>query len=281
MLTRASGAAEAAKNTRWRSMNARWAGSMDGNCLAKGDDPPSGERVAELRQVAAQPLRSHGDVIAERQLLDGEPQGRSQSRQVGRERREAPGDRLPAGKRGAASGRAQPVPNASDQPPDVAVVRRDVLAGDVRDETLVAVGLAVEDQAALPALPAGTETLRPQEEAELQRHVEPWQPARRVRLRPRDVVDAEAAALDQTDDLLDADLTRVVNLEGATRVVPAVEHREDGRVEQRPVPVVERAVDEDAAIVGRRRPAVTRPQRPAVSCAPRRACAPPAGPRPP
>lgn len=50
---------------------------------------------------------------------------------------------------------------------------RDVLAGDVADEFLVAVLVAVEDQARLAAVRTRTKPLRAQEQPELKRHVEP------------------------------------------------------------------------------------------------------------
>ena len=102
------------------------------------------------------------------------------------------------------------------------------------------------------SLPAGAEPLRAEKDAELKRHIEPRQMRAPVELRARDIVNAQPAFPDNANDLVDPDSAGVVRFERAARHVIALEHREDGRMQQRPVAHIEGAIDEDAAVVLRR-----------------------------
>src|SRR5262249_12115769 len=92
-------------------------------------------------------------------------------------------------------------------------MRLDILAGDVRTKTVIAVRVAVEDQAGLPALAGVPEPLGPQENAELQRHVKPGEPGLPVQAGAGKVVNAVLAGGKEPVDFLEPVLTTVVNLQ--------------------------------------------------------------------
>lgn len=129
-------------------------------------------------------------------------------------------------------------------------MRGDILAGDVGDKFLKPVTLAVEDQADLAALLPGPEPRGPDEKPELEGHVEPRQLMGGVEFRARDIMHPETAAANHGKDLLDPDLAGVVDLESTARHIATVKRREDQRIENRLVGLVEGAVKEDACLVG-------------------------------
>src|SRR5215469_1242846 len=86
---------------------------------------------------------------------------------------------------------------------------------------------------------------------ELQRHIEARQTARRIQLRARDIVDAKTAGGNEPDDLVEPCPTRVVDLQRTPRREAACRHCEDNGIEHCRVASIERAIDEDAAVVVR------------------------------
>ena len=67
-------------------------------------------------------------------------------------------------------------------------------------------------------------------------------------------MDAESALLDDAQQLVDADLPRVVHFQRAARSEATVEDREHEGLEKVPVGVIERAVEEDVGRVVARAP---------------------------
>src|ERR1700730_15106926 len=81
-----------------------------------------------------------------------------------------------------------------------------VMGGNVREELLIAVRFAVENQAVLGLVGPRPEALCTAEDAELERHVEARELGVGVKFGTRDVVDSEAAAGNQFEYLFDEHL---------------------------------------------------------------------------
>lgn len=126
------------------------------------------------------------------------------------------------------------------------MVRGDVLAGDVRNKSLEAITLIVNNEAGLSFLFATSELLRRQKHPQLEWHVKPRQPGRRVKLRTRNIVYSEPTLGDNFEDFRRANLTSVTDLKGAAGDEPAVMDREDDCPKETLISPVERAVDENA-----------------------------------
>jgi len=88
------------------------------------------------------------------------------------------------------------------------------------------------------------ELLRPHEDPELQRHVEPRQSRLRIPFHARDVVDRVLRLGDDAHDLDDPHITRVFRLQSTSGDESAVMDRENHRPEQRRMLLIERAVDD-------------------------------------
>ncbi len=126
-----------------------------------------------------------------------------------------------------------------------------ILACDVRAILLVSIALSVEDQAKLLTLNASSISLRSQEEAQLQRHIEAGQHRSRIRLGARDVVNTQPTLGDYLSDLIEPDLAGIFDLKSTSCHEAAIVRSEYQRLENRPVFRVEWAVDEDVvAILG-------------------------------
>ncbi len=86
-----------------------------------------------------------------------------------------------------------------------------VLSGNVGHELLVAIGLAVEDEAVLGFVLPSAKSLCAEEDAEFERHVESGQSGVSVGFGAGDVVDTESTGFNEPEDFLDAYLCRIVN----------------------------------------------------------------------
>ncbi|MGA8807799.1 MAG: hypothetical protein WB973_07955, partial [Thermoanaerobaculia bacterium] len=104
----------------------------------------------------------------------------------------------------SASGLApEPVANATNRLRWFVSMIGDVLAGDVGDVSLKPEPVAIEDQKAFPALVCAESTAA-EIDAQFQRHVEPRERTHAIELRSRQVMNREAAAGDEVEDLMQA-----------------------------------------------------------------------------
>lgn len=124
-----------------------------------------------------------------------------------------------------------------------------ILAGDIRNEPLKSVRLPIQNEAHFLELTYISGSLDAQKHAELQWHIKSRQPARRVELRPRKIMNAEPTFFYDRKYLLDSDLARVVNLKRASRSKTAMNDRKNDAVKERLVLVVKWAIDKDAKLV--------------------------------
>ncbi|HYD87918.1 MAG TPA: hypothetical protein VEA80_10615 [Vitreimonas sp.] len=120
----------------------------------------------------------------------------------------------------------------------------DVHSRQVRDESLIAIAIDIEDETTLLPLRVFSELLRAQEDAKLQGHVEPWQPVLRIEFGSGEIVNAKPALADNAIQLLDAGLTGVFEFKRRSRSKLARENREDQRIKNGLVVFIERAIDE-------------------------------------
>ncbi len=104
----------------------------------------------------------------------------------------------------------QPVTGRADSTRGISAMIVDVHPGEIGYEPLVAVRFDIEDQGALQFLIRTSITPRAEKNPEFQRHVEPRQACNAVQLCPGEVVYAVPACLDQTVELLDPGLARIV-----------------------------------------------------------------------
>lgn len=107
----------------------------------------------------------------------------------------------------------------------------DIDPGDVRDELLIAVFLDIKDQQALVMLSFIAVPLGPEEQPQLERHVEPRQAIVAIELGPTNVVYAVPAFLDQIVELVDASLAAIVQLARRSGPEAARKDRENQRLE--------------------------------------------------
>jgi hypothetical protein len=168
-----------------------------GGDLAEGN-PSSGESAS--RSLLGEPVQDDLGIVDERDLLEVVPQLFAHDGQVVEEGLVSSPDLQVAGHGRAPGGIPQPVAHPLNRLPRIAAMSLDILPGDVRQELLVAVLLAVQDKARLGSLLRATVPLATEEQAEFEGHVEPGQSGRR-RFGPGDVVDAVAALGDDSFDL--------------------------------------------------------------------------------
>ena len=128
-------------------------------------------------------------------------------------------------------------------------MRSDVLAGDIGDEFLIAIRILIENEANFSSLASVTEALSTQEHTEFERHIKARQLVGFVQLSARQIMDAEAAFLDDRENLLDPDLARVIDFECATRPKPAKNYGENDAIEKRLIGAIERAIYKNADLV--------------------------------
>jgi hypothetical protein len=141
----------------------------------------------------------------------------------------------------------QPIPHSRNRLPDVIVVSADILARNIRAINLVPKRLSVQYQARLLRLPRPTVLLRPKEDPEFQRHIEPWQLVRFIKTRAGQIVNAEPALADHLIDLLKPDLTPVILLAGAPSQESAIVDSENEGVEDFLVTRIKRNVYENSS----------------------------------
>src|SRR4051794_9980714 len=108
---------------------------------------------------------------------------------------------------------AQPVANGANRAGRIISVIADVLPADVRQIRLVAVTLAVKNEATLVPLLGSAVTLRAEEHAQFQRHVKTRQLRRPTYLGSRNIVDAESTIPNDVVQLGDADRATVFLLQ--------------------------------------------------------------------
>ena len=89
----------------------------------------------------------------------------------------------------------------------------DILSGDVGAELLISVRCAIQNERALGLLIRIAEFFSAQEQAELERHVEPREAGDAIELDPRDVMNRVLGTADDPYDLLKADVARVLNFQ--------------------------------------------------------------------
>src|SRR5260370_24755120 len=120
-----------------------------------------------------------------------------------------------------------PTPRHDHRRLRVVSVGGDVLTCDVGDELLEPIPFPIQDQTDLAPLVTGAEASGTDKEPKLEWHVEAGQLIDGIELRPGDVVYAETARANDREDLLDPDLARVVDLQGAAWHVATVKRCED------------------------------------------------------
>lgn len=160
-------------------------------------------------------------------------------------------DHRPAWNGGFARRRLKPIPDMPDCQSRASVVRLDVLAPDIGDETFIAIRSAIHDQTAF--VRSASESFRAEKNAELQGHVESGQLIWLVRdLGAGNIVDAVVTLRDQTIDILNSNFTGVRQLQGASRHKTACGNTKYDRFKDRLVIRIKRTVDKDASAGGRR-----------------------------
>jgi len=108
----------------------------------------------------------------------------------------------------------------------------DVDTGKVGCETLITISVGVQHEHGVIAKRATPEMFHAESDAEFQRHVEARQAAVAIELDPRDVVNAEPAGLEQSQDLLESQFTTIAYLERRPHIEAARQNREDDGIEQ-------------------------------------------------
>jgi hypothetical protein len=86
-----------------------------------------------------------------------------------------------------------------------------VLSRDVGHKLLVAIGLAVEDEAVFGLVLPSAKALCAEEDAQFEWHVEAGQSGVSVGFGARDIVDTEPTIFNEPEDFFDADLSGVVD----------------------------------------------------------------------
>jgi hypothetical protein len=93
---------------------------------------------------------------------------------------------------------AEPVADSLYRVFDPIMVSADVLSGNVGAVFLITVWFSVQDQAELVFVPPIPESLRPQEDPQLERHVEPGEAVHFVEAGPGEVVNPESRLGDES-----------------------------------------------------------------------------------
>ena len=123
----------------------------------------------------------------------------------------------------------------------------DVLTGNIRQCSLIPKRFRVQDSARLSSNPVLAKCRRTQKQAKLERHVEPGNIA--IQFHERNVVDAQMTGSDQILDLVQANLTGIVEFSRTMRGEAGGLNGEHHRVEQNRPIRRERRVDENRFVV--------------------------------
>jgi len=124
-------------------------------------------------------------------------------------------------------------------------MRPGIDAGEIGDESLIAIGFGIEDERALLPLELITKTLGSEEDAEFERHIESRKAGVRIKLGARQIVDTKAALLDNPIEFVDPGLAAVIHFARTSDAKTAGEHREHQRLKSWRKLIVEWAVYED------------------------------------
>lgn len=125
----------------------------------------------------------------------------------------------------------------------------DVLSGQVRNEPLIPVWLAVNYETGLCALYPVTKLFAAEEQSEFERHIEAREQRDCIRFGSRYVVNAVPAFGDCPEDLVVPILCRIADFKCASCCKASVVHCEDQRVKEAFVLAIEWAVYEYAVLV--------------------------------
>src|SRR5438045_423769 len=162
------------------------------SCRRRGSPPAAGTNCADP-VFLDDPLRGDCPQVLEGQLVDFEPLGGRDGREVGAEARVFRGDGAAARDIRVLCLIAKPARDTLDRAVNFSTVPVDILAGYVRQVRLITVPLGVEDEGFLARLHPAAEFAGAQEKTELERHVETGQAGAGIRLGFRDVVNAVTA----------------------------------------------------------------------------------------
>ena len=110
-------------------------------------------------------------------------------------------------------------------------MRGRVLSRDVRTELRVAITVPIQNQADLSPLRSVPERLGSEEQPQFKRHIESREVGLGVELSSGDVVDAELTSANKAKDLVEPNLTGVLNLKGRPRHKAAVMDRKNYGIE--------------------------------------------------
>jgi len=143
----------------------------------------------------------------------------------------------------------EPVTNCCHGNARLSLVRNRVDATEIGNEHTIAIGFDVEDHRPLQSMRLSSETPCCQEQPEFKRHVEPRQLRHGIEFGSRKVVNSVTGLLNQTKNLVEPDLTSVIDLTCGACPKAACHDREYDRIEYRGVVTVERAIDKYAGRV--------------------------------
>lgn len=125
---------------------------------------------------------------------------------------------------------------------------RNVLPGDIADKLLEPEWISIKHEAGLSALIGDPKSSGDKKQTKFEGHIVPRQTVF-VQFDPRDIVDTPSAVSNQGSDFVDPGLARVVNFKRGTRDEATNEDNKHNGVEQRPISLVERTVDEDTTFI--------------------------------
>jgi hypothetical protein len=104
-------------------------------------------------------------------------------------------------------------------------MRANILPSYIRDEFLIAMRIAVEDEGYFSSLAIRTHAFCTKKQSKLQRHVEARESVSSVELRPREVMDSQPTLFDDSKYLIDTDLAAIINFKSAARPEAAMDCR--------------------------------------------------------
>ena len=146
---------------------------------------------------------------------------------------------------------AQPISHCSDCISRLVGVCSNVLPCNIRTEISISVTFAIEHQTLFLPVAFRPVPFRSEEEAQFERHVESRQLRVPVDSGTGDIVNPELRLLDQRQDLLDACLSAIGDLECRPRDKTAVMDCKDNGIAEPHIFGIKGNVDEDAIVVGR------------------------------
>lgn len=139
----------------------------------------------------------------------------------------------------------QPLPHARDSSTKIVCMRLDVLACYIGYEALITIALQVENQTVLFFIMPGTIALRPEEDPQFERHIESWKRMLRIKFRARQIMDSVLALVNDAEDVINATLRAIIDLECASSGETAVEDCKNERIKNGLKRCIEWAVDKD------------------------------------